>query len=83
MVLPDGLLVQIGPDRQLDSLVATIPDGPAGGKPLSVYLGVPAKLGAGGVEQIIEVKLHEDEQQALNKSVEAVNGLLKETDKYL
>src|SRR5436190_5571602 len=32
------------------------------------FLGVPVKLGAKGVEQIIEVKLEADEQAALNKS---------------
>lgn len=33
-----------------------------------LYIGVPAKLGAGGVEQIIEVKLEADELTALQKS---------------
>src|ERR671915_1447855 len=36
------------------------------------YLGVPVKLGAKGIEQIIEVKLEADEQAALNKSAAAV-----------
>ncbi|HYL54202.1 MAG TPA: malate dehydrogenase [Gemmatimonadales bacterium] len=37
-----------------------------------VYLGVPCKLGRGGLEKIVEVKLSADEQAALKKSAEAV-----------
>ena len=37
-----------------------------------VYAGVPVKLGAGGVEGIIEIKLTPDEQAAFDKSCEAV-----------
>src|ERR1700684_1188558 len=33
-----------------------------------LFVGVPAKLGAGGIEQIIEVKLEADEKTALDKS---------------
>ena len=33
-----------------------------------LYVGVPVKLGAGGLEQIIEITLTEDERAALNKS---------------
>src|SRR5215203_3893741 len=40
------------------------------------FLGVPVKLGAKGVEQIIEVKLEADEQAALNKSAAAVKELV-------
>ena len=36
-----------------------------------LYLGVPVLLGAGGVEQIYELPLSEDETAALDKSVEA------------
>jgi malate dehydrogenase len=42
-----------------------------------VYLGVPVKLGAGGVEQIIEVALTADEKSALEKSAGAVRELFK------
>jgi malate dehydrogenase len=45
-----------------------------------VYLGVPVKLGAGGVEQIIEIALTDDERAALTKSADAVRelfGILK------
>jgi malate dehydrogenase len=37
-----------------------------------IYFGVPVKLGAGGVEQIIEVKLTPEEQAALERSASAV-----------
>lgn len=37
-----------------------------------VFTGVPVSLGAGGVEEIIEVKLTPDEQAAFNASAEAV-----------
>ena len=41
-----------------------------------LYMGVPAKLGAGGVEQLIELDLDEDEQQALAASAEAVRDVV-------
>ena len=40
-----------------------------------VFVGVPAKLGAKGLEQIIPLKLTADEQAALNKSADAVREL--------
>ena len=40
-----------------------------------LFIGVPVKLGAGGVEQIIEITLTEAEKAALKKSAEAVQGL--------
>ena len=40
------------------------------------YLGVPVKLGAKGVEQIIEVKLEPEEQAALMKSAASVRELV-------
>src|SRR5579864_7746029 len=40
------------------------------------YLGVPAKLGARGLEQVIEIKLDPDEQAALMKSAAAVKELV-------
>ena len=42
-----------------------------------VYLGVPCKLGRGGLEKILEVKLSPDEQVALKKSAEAVKETMK------
>ena len=39
------------------------------------FLGVPVKLGKGGVEQIIEIKLTAEENEALQKSAAAVKEL--------
>ena len=39
------------------------------------YIGVPCKLGAGGLEQIIEIKLTAEEDAALKKSAAAVKEL--------
>jgi malate dehydrogenase len=41
-----------------------------------LFIGVPVKLGKDGVEEIIEIKLTEQEQKALNKSADAVRGLV-------
>ena len=40
-----------------------------------LYVGVPCKLGAKGIEKIIEIKLTAEEQEALNKSAAAVKEL--------
>ena len=40
-----------------------------------LYVGVPCKLGAKGLEKIIEIKLTDEEQTALNKSADAVKEL--------
>ena len=40
-----------------------------------LYVGVPVKLGAKGIEQIIQIKLTADEQAGLNKSADAVKEL--------
>ncbi|MCZ6759464.1 MAG: malate dehydrogenase [Gemmatimonadetes bacterium] len=42
-----------------------------------LYLGVPCKLGSGGLEQIIEVELSSKEQVALNKSAEQVRATME------
>ncbi len=42
-----------------------------------VVVGVPAKIGKDGMEQVIELKLTPDESAALKKSAEAVHELLK------
>jgi malate dehydrogenase len=39
------------------------------------FLGVPVKLGKGGAEKIIEIKLTHDEKAALMKSAAAVKEL--------
>ncbi len=40
-----------------------------------LFVGVPVKLGARGIEQVIEIKLTAEEQQALEKSAAAVKEL--------
>jgi malate dehydrogenase len=40
-----------------------------------VYCGVPVKIGAGGLEQILDVTLTDDERKALHASAEAVRGV--------
>lgn len=39
-----------------------------------IYLGVPVKLGRNGIDEIIELKLRDDEKKALDKSAEAVKA---------
>ena len=41
-----------------------------------LFVGVPVKLGAQGVEQIIEIKLTADENAALQKSSSSVRELV-------
>ena len=41
-----------------------------------LYMGVPAKLGAGGVEQLIELDLDDGERQALAASADAVREVV-------
>ncbi len=40
-----------------------------------LFIGVPCKLGAGGLEQIVEIKLTAEEQAALEKSADSVKEL--------
>jgi malate dehydrogenase len=42
-----------------------------------LYVGVPVKLGQKGIEEIIQIKLTEDEQTALNKSAQSVRELVE------
>src|SRR5947209_3151215 len=41
-----------------------------------LFVGVPAKLGSKGIEQVIQIKLTSEEQAALNKSADAVKELV-------
>ncbi len=50
-------------------------DGQYGVKGL--YVGVPVKLGRGGVEQVVEIRLTPDEQAAFEKSAAAVRELVE------
>jgi malate dehydrogenase len=45
-----------------------------------VYLGVPVKLGANGIEEIIELKLNKEEQKALAESAASVKSMLSVLD---
>jgi len=42
-----------------------------------IYLGVPVKLGARGMEEIVQITLSESERRALDKSAESVRELLR------
>ena len=41
----------------------------------NLYVGVPVKLGRNGIEQIIEIKLTDEDSAALQKSADAVKEL--------
>jgi malate dehydrogenase len=41
-----------------------------------LYMGVPVKLGRGGIEEIIELELSDDEQTMLNESADAVREVV-------
>jgi malate dehydrogenase len=44
----------------------------------NLFIGVPVKLGSKGIEEIIQIKLTDAEQSALNKSADAVKELVSE-----
>jgi malate dehydrogenase len=48
-----------------------------------LYVGVPAVIGAGGAERIVEISLNADEQAMFDKSVAAVRGLVEVSAKIL
>ena len=41
-----------------------------------MYVGVPTILGAGGVERVVNIALNSDEQVMMDKSIDAVKGLV-------
>ena len=47
------------------------------------FVGVPVKLGKNGVEEVIELKLTDEEKEMFNKSVEHVKQLVETTEKFL
>jgi len=61
--------------------VAAKLDGEYGIKDL--FLGVPVKLGHGGIKEIIEVDLNEEEQDLLDSSAKAVRSTLDEFKKLM
>ena len=42
-----------------------------------MYVGVPTVIGAGGIEKVIEIELNGDEQAMMQKSIDAVKGLVE------
>jgi malate dehydrogenase len=46
-----------------------------------LFIGVPVKLGLEGIEEVIQVKLLDEEQAALNKSADAVKELVESLKK--
>lgn len=48
-----------------------------------LFVGVPVKLGAKGIEEIFEIKLNTEESAALKRSADAVKTLCKQVDKLL
>ncbi|MCL3780054.1 malate dehydrogenase [Prolixibacteraceae bacterium JC049] len=45
-----------------------------------IFVGVPVKLGKNGVEEVIEVKLNDDEKELLNQSAKAVREVMDVLD---
>ena len=41
-----------------------------------MYVGVPTVIGAGGIERVVNIKLNAAEQAMMDKSVDAVKGLV-------
>ncbi len=48
-----------------------------------LFIGVPAIIGAGGIERIVEIRLTEAERGQLETSVEAVRGMIAEAGEAL
>jgi len=48
-----------------------------------IFVGVPAILGAAGVERVVEVDLTSDESLAFKRSAQAVKDLVTEVDRFL
>jgi malate dehydrogenase len=41
-----------------------------------LYMGVPCRLGAGGLEEVIQITLNDDERAQLSRSADAVRELI-------
>jgi malate dehydrogenase len=48
-----------------------------------VYLGVPAKLGRGGVQEIVELDINDNERAQLTEAAEAIRTKCAELDERL
>jgi malate dehydrogenase len=48
-----------------------------------LFVGVPVKLGKGGVKQILEIELDAAEQAMLDNSAEAVRGLMTDLERIM
>ncbi len=46
----------------------------------NIYIGVPVKLGKNGIEEVIEVKLNNDEKELLNSSAKSVKEVMEVLD---
>jgi malate dehydrogenase len=55
--------------------VAAFLDGQYGLK--DMYVGVPAVIGAGGVERVVEIQLNKSERGMFEKSIDSVRGLME------
>jgi malate dehydrogenase len=49
----------------------------------NTFVGVPVKLGSKGAEQVVEVKLNEEESSALNTSAAAVKELMSSVARFI
>lgn len=49
----------------------------------NIYMGVPVKLGRKGIEQIIELKLNEEEMALVNESAKAVKEVMDVLDRMM
>jgi malate dehydrogenase len=48
----------------------------------NLFIGVPVKLGSSGVEEIIEIRLTAEENEALQRSAKAVQGLVDDLKRF-
>lgn len=46
----------------------------------NIFVGVPVKLGRNGVEEVIEIKLNDDEKKLLNESAQSVKSVMDVLD---
>jgi malate dehydrogenase len=67
-------------DRKMILPCAVLSDGRYPGCD-GLFVGLPAKLGAGGVEEVVQFPLNEVEAAALARSAEAVRDLCQAVDR--